>query len=202
MRISRNVSFHKLKYNKPSYDKNLLLNLGSGNKSELSFTGELNQSLAIRFREDVVHSDHFSLTPLALLTNNLFFLGKNKFVIVSLNLLGRLFRSITKGLNQKFYLEYRVVGLGYKVFKARRETNTKTIKLRLGFSHVINFKIPENVHFFTGKRRFIVCSNDLETLQDICLHLNLIKKPNPYKLKGLVLLKKQVNLKQGKQQQR
>jgi ribosomal protein L6P/L9E len=199
--MEREVCFHKLKFKFST--KNSLLHLNWENRTSLNFFDDgRRQSIAVRFREDVAFSDHISLVPLNFITNNLFFLKKNRLFIVSLNLFGRLFRSLLKGLNQKFFVEYRVVGLGYKVFKSKRETAFKTVKLRLGFSHVINFKIPNNVHFFIGKRRFIVSTNDLETLQDICLHLKLLKEPNPYKLKGLVSVKNEVNLKQGKQQQR
>jgi hypothetical protein len=104
-----------------------------------------------------------------------------------------------KGLSQGFFLEFRMVGLG---FKAKRSGNfsLRTIKFDIGFSHFIKLPVSNLVKFCRIKRRFLLFSIDYPSIKVILKQIQNLRKHNPYKMRGLKLTGAKVRVKPGKKQ--
>ncbi len=95
-------------------------------------------------------------------------------------------KQLLKGFNQHFFFEFKIIGLGYKLFKIKKSFSTKMIGMKLGFAHYFQYIIPSNLRLVNGKRRLLMFSNDYEILKNICKHFFFLKRLNVYKLKGLI----------------
>jgi ribosomal protein L6P/L9E len=151
---------------------------------------------------DAVFSSSLLMSNVFLFSSYLFFVDRRYSFRSIVNRLVNQAYTMLKGLNQVFFFEFRIIGLGYKVYKCRRSLDLKVIFLKLGYSHLIKYVIPKNVRVVTGKRRFLLFGSNLEILNAICRHFFFLKRRNVYKYKGLLLSKHEYKLKQGKKQQR
>jgi len=104
-----------------------------------------------------------------------------------------------KGLSQGFFLEFRMVGLG---FKAKRSGNfsLRSIKFDIGFSHFIKLPVSNMVKFCRIKRRFLLFSIDYSSIKIVLKQIQNLRKHNPYKMRGLKLTGAKLRVKPGKKQ--
>lgn len=104
-----------------------------------------------------------------------------------------------KGLSQGFFLEFRMVGLG---FKAKRSGNfsLRSVKFDIGFSHFIKLPISNLLKFCRIKRRFLLFSTDYYSIKVILKQIQNLRKHNPYKMRGLKLTGAKLRSKPGKKQ--
>lgn len=86
------------------------------------------------------------------------------------------------GANKLFERQVRITGLGYKAVPS-----TKAVEFSLGFSHKINFDLPEGVSVETDKSGQIVTvkSANKELLGQVCGKFRLLKPTEPYKGTGI-----------------
>ena len=73
-----------------------------------------------------------------------------------------------------------VDGVGYRV-----NVQDKKISLSVGYSNVEDFIIPDNIIASTNNNQLILESNDIELLGQVCAKIRNIRKPEPYKGKGI-----------------
>lgn len=96
------------------------------------------------------------------------------------------------------YQKLNLVGVGYRVFAHEQLKNQ--IYFKLGYSHLIYFKIPSelNTHCqkFTKLFLFGNCSFDL--LTQTASQIRVCKLPEPYKGKGILYDQEKIVLKKGK----
>lgn len=120
------------------------------------------------------------------------------------NLESRLYGSLQRKLDAFIYgISYIYVrrlifvGVGYR---ARFDQNdSKTLILRLGYSHEISLKIPDHISLRIVKRNnIIINSNDFEGLCQFAYKVRSYRKPEPFKGKGVVLKGEQIRRKEGK----
>lgn len=104
-----------------------------------------------------------------------------------------------KGISQGFFVEFRVIGLGFRVKKSGFSM-TRSLKFDLGYSHTIRLILPKNVKIGRVKRRFFIFSNDLGTVNVFSRQIKLLKQLNPYKLRGLKVSSEELKMKPGKKQ--
>jgi len=97
-----------------------------------------------------------------------------------------------------FYKKLNFVGVGYRPSFVESFEN-KLILLKLGFSHLVYFKIPSNLKVFHQKRtQLFVCGNSYHSVTQFVSSIRLLKKPEPYKGKGILYENEKVILKEGK----
>ena len=97
---------------------------------------------------------------------------------------------VTKGFEKKLEL----VGVGY-----RAAVQGKTLNLTLGFSHAVNFPIPDGISMETPSQTEIVIKGiDVQKLGQVCAKIRAIRPPEPYKGKGVRFAGEQITLKEGK----
>jgi large subunit ribosomal protein L6 len=86
-----------------------------------------------------------------------------------------------QGVSQGFVRELDIVGIGYRAdLKGRVATFT------LGYSHPIEFLLPEGVDMKIDKQTHIILSGyDRQLLGQVAANIRALRKPDPYKNKGI-----------------
>ena len=96
---------------------------------------------------------------------------------------------VTKGFEKKLVIE----GVGYKA-----NIEGDSISLAVGFSHHIEVKIPEGIKVVIEKNIISISGIDKEKVGQFASKLRKLKKPEPYKGKGIRYENEIVRRKQGK----
>jgi len=92
-----------------------------------------------------------------------------------------LINNMVVGVSEGFKKTLVVEGVGYKVNMAG-----KTLTLNVGYSNPVEFPVPEGVQVSVdGNNKIIVESNDKELLGLTSARIREIRKPEPYKGKGI-----------------
>ena len=110
----------------------------------------------------------------------------------------KLIRTVISETNNIIYKRLNLVGVGYRAFPV--ENYEKQLLLfKLGYSHLIYFKIPENLSILSLKfTKLFVFGNSYQGIHLVTSILQRTKLPEPYKGKGIVNENKKIILKQGK----
>lgn len=96
---------------------------------------------------------------------------------------------VTEGYEKK--LEFKGVG-----FRAAVENNILT--LHVGFSHPVVFEAPEGITLATAKSQITVSGISKQIVGEVAAKIRDIKKPEPYKGKGIRYIDEHVRRKAGK----
>jgi large subunit ribosomal protein L6 len=97
---------------------------------------------------------------------------------------------VTKGYERKLEL----VGVGY-----RAQMQGKTLNLTLGFSHPVNFPVPEGISIETpSQTEIIVKGSDRQKVGQVAAEIRDFRPPEPYKGKGVRYSGEQITLKETK----
>jgi len=102
------------------------------------------------------------------------------------------------GVSKGFTINQEVVGVGYKA-----EANGQLLNLTLGYSHEIVFEIPKEVTVtaVTNRRANPVItlkSFDKQLLGQVAAKIRSLRKPEPYKGKGIKFVGEKLRKKAGK----
>jgi large subunit ribosomal protein L6 len=86
-----------------------------------------------------------------------------------------------KGVTDGFQKELEIVGIGY-----RAEVRGKSIIFSLGFSHPIDFQIPAGITIAVEKQtRLLISGIDKQKVGQTAATIRALRKPDPYKNKGI-----------------
>jgi len=96
---------------------------------------------------------------------------------------------VTNGFTRKLILE----GIGYKV-----SLEGKNLLFALGFSHPVSVPVPDTLKVTANKNEIIITGADKEEVGQFAARLRQMKKPEPYKGKGLRYDGEVIRRKQGK----
>jgi large subunit ribosomal protein L6 len=92
-----------------------------------------------------------------------------------------LVNNMVKGVSQGFEKKLTLVGVGYRV---KAEGNT--VNLSLGYSHPVNYALPQGVSVETPSQTEIVLkSADKQLLGQVAAEIRAFREPEPYKGKGV-----------------
>lgn len=96
------------------------------------------------------------------------------------------------------YQKLNIVGVGYKIFDVSN-FKKEVYQFKLGFSHSLYYKIPENLGLFSQKftKIFVYGSSYFEVTQNSS-KIRSKKSPEPYKGKGILYENEHIVLKEGK----
>jgi large subunit ribosomal protein L6 len=98
------------------------------------------------------------------------------------------------GVTDGFIKELEIVGVGY-----RAEAQGQNLRLALGFSHPVMVPAPEGISFeIPQQTRVIVKGIDKELVGQVAANIRSIRKPEPYKGKGVRYLGERIVRKAGK----
>lgn len=109
-----------------------------------------------------------------------------------------LIHNMVVGVTDGYTLDLEVVGVGF-----RAENNGNLLILTLGFSHPIYFYVPEEVNVETvsekGKVPIIkLSSRDKQLVGQVAAKIRALRKPEPYKGKGIKFVGEEIRRKAGK----
>ena len=99
------------------------------------------------------------------------------------------------GVTEGWSKELEIIGVGYRAAAA----GANALDLALGFSHPVKFQAPEGVTFeVPSPTRVIIKGADKEVVGQVAATIRKIRKPEPYKGKGVRYLGERVLRKAGK----
>jgi large subunit ribosomal protein L6 len=109
-----------------------------------------------------------------------------------------LLANMVKGVSEGFKVTQELVGVGYKA-----TNNGQLLDLTIGYSHEILIQLPDEVKVTTltekGKNPIITLeSNDKQLLGQVAAKIRSLRKPEPYKGKGIRFQGEVVRRKAGK----
>lgn len=102
-------------------------------------------------------------------------------------------RNMIAGVNQEFSKKMLYEGVGYKA-----EVKGNKLVLALGFSHPVEVMIPEGLTVKAVKGEIEVSGISKEAVGSFCANVRGLKKPEPYKGKGIRYSDEVIRRKQGK----
>jgi large subunit ribosomal protein L6 len=104
-----------------------------------------------------------------------------------------LFNNIIIGLDKGFTKSLEINGVGY-----RAAVQGKTLNLQLGFSHDINFDIPEGLDVKVEKNIITISGSDKQQVGQAAAEIRAYRPPEPYKGKGVKYTDEVIIRKAGK----
>ena len=102
-------------------------------------------------------------------------------------------KNMVAGVTVGFKKQLEINGVGYKV-----ALQGKDLKFEVGFSHSVIFSMPEGVQAKVEKNVITLESSDIELLGHTAASIRNIKKPEPYKGKGIKYTDEVIRRKAGK----
>jgi large subunit ribosomal protein L6 len=98
------------------------------------------------------------------------------------------------GVTAGFKKDLDIVGVGY-----RAEVKGKNVVLALGYSHPIEFPIPEGIQIAVDKQTHMVVSGaNKNQVGQVAANLRALRPPDPYKQKGIRITGERLKKKAGK----
>ena len=148
-----------------------------GSKGELSLT--LHQSVSAEVKDNII-----SVSPVAESKDNWAMAGTMR------SLTNNMVVGVTQGFEKKLELK----GVGY-----RAQVKGKVINLTLGFSHPVEFAIPEGITAETPSQTEIILKGvDKQLIGQAAANIRAYRPPEPYKGKGVRYADEHVRRKEAK----
>ena len=105
-----------------------------------------------------------------------------------------LVNNLVLGVSDGFSKTLEITGVGY-----RAAVQGKTLNLQLGFSHDVNFPIPEGISInCEGQTTIVISGADKQAVGQVAAVIRSYRKPEPYKGKGIKYAGEQIIRKEGK----
>ncbi|MDD2652070.1 MAG: 50S ribosomal protein L6 [Sulfurimonas sp.] len=101
--------------------------------------------------------------------------------------------NIVTGLTTGYTKALEINGVGY-----RAAVNGKVLNLQLGFSHDINYELPEGIEATVEKNVITLKGHDKQALGQVAAEIRAFRPPEPYKGKGVKYAEETIVRKAGK----
>ncbi|MDO8742991.1 MAG: 50S ribosomal protein L6 [Candidatus Azambacteria bacterium] len=101
--------------------------------------------------------------------------------------------NMVTGVEKGFEKKLEIEGVGFKV-----QMKDNDLVLNLGFSHQVFFKSPEGIKIGVEKNTITVSGISLELVGQTAANIRALKKPEPYKGKGIHYVGEVIRRKAGK----
>lgn len=109
-----------------------------------------------------------------------------------------LISNMVQGVSEGFTIVQELIGVGYKA-----ETKGQVLELSLGYSHNVVFELPEEINIEAVTERgkaptITIKSIDKQLLGQVAAKIRSLRKPEPYKGKGIRYKGEEIRKKAGK----
>jgi large subunit ribosomal protein L6 len=99
-----------------------------------------------------------------------------------------------KGVTEGFVRDLDIVGVGY-----RAQVDGRRVVFALGYSHPVNYEIPEGIQVAVEKQtRVTVSGIDRQKVGQVAAEIRALRRPDPYKQKGIRYVGEVLKKKAGK----
>ena len=105
----------------------------------------------------------------------------------------RLIANMVVGVTDGFSKKLEINGVGYKAV-----VQGKNLVLNLGYSHPIEYAIPQGLEIKTEKNTIIISGSDKQLVGQTAAEIRALRKPEPYKGKGIKYAEEIIRRKTGK----
>jgi large subunit ribosomal protein L6 len=104
-------------------------------------------------------------------------------------LLANCIEGVTKGFTKSL----EAIGVGYKI-----SVQGKTVVLNVGFSHPVNFPLPDGIDAKVDGGKLSISGVDKQLVGEVAATMRRVRPPEPYKGKGIKYVDEQIRRKAGK----
>ncbi len=104
-----------------------------------------------------------------------------------------LISNMIQGVNQGFEKKLELVGIGYKA-----KISDNKLVLNIGFSHQVDFILPEGIKVSVEQNIITIQGIDKQLVGETAARIRKLKKPEPYKGKGIKYIDEIIRRKSGK----
>ncbi|MFH0840475.1 MAG: 50S ribosomal protein L6 [bacterium] len=130
---------------------------------------------------------------------------KEKEVLVSINdvnskqqkafwgLYRSLINNMVEGVTKGFEKKLEINGVGYK-----SNVSGRTLVLNVGYSHPIEFKLPEGINANVDGKIVTISGIDKQLVGETAAQIRKVRQPEPYKGKGIKYIDEVIRRKEGK----
>lgn len=149
----------------------------TGPKGSLSF--ELRPEVGVKIVEDQLHVE---------------IIKPSRASSAYMGMTRSLINNMVKGVSEGFEKKLELVGVGY-----RAKMIGKDLGLTVGYSHPVEFKTPLGIEIAVTDNQFVSIKGfDKQLVGQVAANIRKIRKPEPYKGKGIKYSDEVVRRKQGK----
>ena len=105
-----------------------------------------------------------------------------------------LLSNMVEGVHTKFKKELEIIGTGY-----RAQLQGKVLTIMAGYSHNIEFEIPEGIQVTVPRNTVVIIEGiDKQVVGEFAANVRKVRRPEPYKGKGIRYKDEYVRRKEGK----
>ena len=97
------------------------------------------------------------------------------------------------GVNEGYEKKLEVIGVGYRVALAGQK-----ITLNVGYSHPVEFPLPEGIKAQVEGNVITISGIDKQLVGETAAQIRKVRKPEPYKGKGIKYIDEIIRRKEGK----
>lgn len=108
-------------------------------------------------------------------------------------LMRSLIQNMVTGVEVGFSKQLEINGVGYKA-----AVSGKKVTLNVGFSHPVEYNLPEGISVSVEKNLITVEGIDKQSVGEVAAQLRKVKKPEPYKGKGIKYIDEIIRRKESK----
>jgi len=108
-------------------------------------------------------------------------------------LMRSLLANMVVGVSKGFERKLEINGVGYRV-----QAQGADLKFNLGFSHDVTYKVPQGVQVTVDQNTITVSGIDKQQVGQVAAEIRALKKPEPYKGKGIKYVDERIIRKSGK----
>jgi large subunit ribosomal protein L6 len=106
--------------------------------------------------------------------------------------------TLITGVSKGYRAKVRLIGVGY-----RASIKHINLILKIGYSHEVQYKIPEDIKITCGKvkgTRILIQGTELSRVRQVASEIRKLRLPDAYKGKGIHYDKEIITLKKGKRE--
>ena len=108
-------------------------------------------------------------------------------------LIRALINNMVVGVSQGFSKQLELNGVGFRVALVGTD-----LKFNIGFSHEVVYKLPQGVTATVEQNKITVSGVDKQQVGQVAAEIRALKKPEPYKGKGIKYIDERILRKSGK----
>lgn len=159
--------------------------------AEVSISGK---TVSVKGPKGSISMDLHETVNIAQEGNQLLLSPSNDAAIAMTGTMRSLLDNMVVGVSQGFVKKLQLIGVGY-----RAQAQGKVLNLTLGFSHPVNYAIPEGITIETPTQTEIIVQGvDKQKVGQVSAEIRAYRPPEPYKGKGVRYVDEYVLRKEAK----